>query len=545
MGLIIFGLYSKVSAALFFEVENQNVEIIDSYTRDELGRLIPFQTEAKFGQYSWGQSGSYLICIESSDIRGSSFDSGTVAVKLDRTIPSGIYDIWYRITVGGRDFAPESKWYGWIEWPSGRTNKRDLGPYLRENPRRTFAGWVKVAEKVQLSDLNSKELICYGEDADNTNRYVYTIWDAICLSNDPDFIPPQVVPVGGWEGVSTLLPSETIPLDQKKIITLGGGGGPTPNFTTLKIDIMEKTLPVDGIIMSCDFEGYPHYKEFFTLKRIQWDVVDEWSKYLKETAFKRFTDNFLRMNVVPGLAEEVDWFNDKAWDIIIDKWRLIATVAKKGGIKGIFIDTEQYSGDHNGTPFMYPNQLHKNEKSFVDYSDQVRRRGRELMESIEDIYPDITIIFTFSTSIVGVRQMPDPDLSSDSYGLLPAFIDGMLEGGPKATFVDGWEGSYLYKRYQQFVDAYEFIKDQGANLSQVPKLYKEKMKVGFGLWPEQFTKEELKYALHYALRVSDGYVWFLMSGLKAWKPTPQIEAACIDISWTIEESRKEQPLDEN
>ncbi len=50
---------------------------------------------------------------------------------------------------------------------------------------------------------------------------------------------------------------------------------------------------------------------------------------------------------MPGLVEDIDWFNDDAWTLILDKWRSVVTIAKMGGLKGIFFDTKQYSGDHN------------------------------------------------------------------------------------------------------------------------------------------------------------------------------------------------------
>ncbi len=531
---------------LFFEVENQTIQIKDVYARNESGGLTPVQIPVSFGYYNWGKSGGYLICVEGSQVRSGAFDSGIAEVKLNHAIPAKTYDIWYRITSGGNEFAEDSKWYGWIEWSGGKTEKKDLGPFLRENERRNFKGWVKVAERVKLPDLKAEELMCFGEDADNTNRHVYAIWDAICLSDNPNFVPPEQVPVGGWEGKTELLPSEKISLDQKKVITLGGGAGPTPDYVMLKVRAMEKILPVDGIVMSLrakDAQGsYPVCENIFTPDKIHWEEVEGWVKDLKNTAFTTFKDNFIDMNVVPGAPEGMDWFDDEIWNTIIDKWKLLVTVAKEGDLKGIFIDTEQYSDVGYGVPFMYSKQLHSSQKSFEEYREQVRKRGQQLMEAIQEIYPDITIILTYSTSLLALPKMPDPDLSKASYGLLPAFVDGLLEGGPKATFVDGWEGAYLYTQYQQFVDAYVFIKEQGANLSEIPEIYKERMKVGFGIWVEKFKREDLKYALHYALRVSDGYVWFYMSGVKAWQPTPQIEAACRDISWALKESRKDIPL---
>ncbi len=546
---------SLLASQLFFEVENQRIEILNGYTRDpQTGEFIEVYIPVTWVLWNFGQSGKALQAFEGSAIRSSAYDRGIAEVDIAHPIPAGTYDIWYRLTETGREWENGNLRYAWLEWPEGKTDKKDLTSFLSMMPLRVFNEWIKIGDGVQLPDLKSYELSCILEVRDtfsndsldySKGKYRSVGWDAICLSKDPNFIPPAVVPVGGWEKRIQLLPGERIPLDEKKIITLGGGGGiggcPSPEHIRDNIRDMEESLPVNGVVISGRVPSNGGFKSLhnslFTSEVISWNVCDEHVSICKDISFNNFTDNFIRLNVVPGLSEDIDWFNDEVWEVIADKWRLTSTIAKEGNLKGIFLDTEQYKGDHNGTPFKYSAQVHSREKTFEEYRQEVRKRGRQLMEAIQDIYPDITIIFTYATA-EGIR-------SPQSLGLLPAFIDGMLEGGPDATFIDGYEGAYLYERYQEFVDAYRFIKEEGATLSLIPDIYRERIKVGFGLWTEKFTREELTYALHYALRVSDGYVWLYLSSVRAWSPTTQIKAICQDISWAIEESRKEHPLDKN
>jgi hypothetical protein len=52
------------------------------------------------------------------------------------------------------------------------------------------------------------------------------------------------------------------------------------------------------------------------------------------------TNNFLLLNANPG---DVDWFDDAGWVEIAEHWRLLARLAKQGGLKGIVFDIEPYT----------------------------------------------------------------------------------------------------------------------------------------------------------------------------------------------------------
>ena len=74
----------------------------------------------------------------------------------------------------------------------------------------------------------------------------------------------------------------------------------------------------------------------------------------------------------------------------------------------------------------------------AEVAGQARKRGREWMQAVTAVYPDITIILYPNT---GWKDTLD-------YELLGPFADGMLEGlGLKATLVDSGQ-AYQYQTYQ-------------------------------------------------------------------------------------------------
>src|SRR5205823_14649749 len=142
---------------------------------------------------------------------------------------------------------------------------------------------------------------------------------------------------------------------------------------------MEK-LPFDGIVLNLTFNGLHDLSKrpdrqhafagrAFGAKALIRSEYTESSEALRQTKFTRFTDNFLRFNVTPG---DWDWF-EVNFDNITGNARFLAQLARETHCKGIFLDTEAYTGQL----FNYSKQKHTKEHSFQEYQEQARRRGRE------------------------------------------------------------------------------------------------------------------------------------------------------------------------
>ena len=331
------------------------------------------------------------------------------------------------------------------------------------------------------------------------------------------------------------IPSVKPALNQNAKIIEWGWGTPTPTYVRDRIQEMER-FPFDGLVLDLKSNSGPDD----TRGRFSWNVwgdrlldLDDYSESftaLQNTKFSKFTDNFLRFNVVPG---RIDWY-DENFKSVIANAQLAAQIAKSDNLRGILLDVEQYQGKL----FRYPSQRQRLHHSFADYQQQVRQRGREFMQAINAVYPDINILLTFGYHIAYSRGKP---LETAAYGLLPSFLDGMLEAAaPRTLIFDGWEFAYSYKQEKQFRDAYDLMHERGLERTQVQQEFIQHYRASFGLWldngrvwqQEDFTKnyftpQQFENSVRLALKYTDRYVWIYSQKARWWDnrvPQPYIDA---------------------
>jgi hypothetical protein len=134
-------------------------------------------------------------------------------------------------------------------------------------------------------------------------------------------------------------------------------------------------------------------------------------------------------------------------------------------------------------------------------------------------------------------------LETARYGLLPAFLDGMLDviDVPQLLY-DGWEFAYGYKTEAQFSTAYDLIHQKGVDwhAPSVQVKFRQHYRASFGLWIDRdgvwdqtdftqnyFTPEEFEASLRLALRYTDRYVWIYNNAANWWNgqvPQPYMDA---------------------
>lgn len=247
---------------------------------------------------------------------------------------------------------------------------------------------------------------------------------------------------------------------------------------------------------------------------------------LEATRLLRFRSNFLRLNVTPG---DLDWYDDHS--AVVANARLAARLARAGRGPGVALDTEQYEG----RPFDYRRQRDAAARSFADYRAQARRRGRELMEALEDGYPGLTVLLTFGHSYAfWYANRFGQALADTPYALLPAFVDGLIEGARRAVIVDGHEHSYWFEEEQRFQGAYQLMREGVLPIVGDPAAYRRTLSFGFGIWMDYewraygwdvsdfsrnyFTPEELRRSVRAALVTADEYVWVYGERPRWWSP---------------------------
>jgi hypothetical protein len=305
-----------------------------------------------------------------------------------------------------------------------------------------------------------------------------------------------------------------------------GWDEPTAQSMRANIERMEKA-PFNGVVLNGTFteNGKPvnFTWEVWSKRAFTRDELAPVANDLKATKFQRFTDNFLRFNTAPG---DVDWFDDAGWKAICNNGAVAAWVCEEGGLKGLMFDTEQYKFK----PYHYAEQPQHGSKSLSEYKAMARTRGRELGAAMAAVKPDIKIMFTFANTVVNEPQVGDAFRAS--FDLLPAFLDGMIEGtGNRATLYDALEAAYPFKTRAEFEKYRGRVKESRAE-SRNPTQYAARMKTAFGIWLDydwrrigwnptdtaknHFQPAELKSALENALATTDEYVWLYSEKVNWW-----------------------------
>ncbi|MFH0964946.1 MAG: hypothetical protein V2A58_13180 [Planctomycetota bacterium] len=338
----------------------------------------------------------------------------------------------------------------------------------------------------------------------------------------------------------------------KKIIKTGQD---MPDARCLRGHIREmERYPFDGVTIDLSVEeggkrerlAYRWWAPEEMAREQVRDSIDD----LLAVEFRRFTDNFLWISTQSQPLPAPSWLDDEGFARIKANMVLAATIARECGLKGVFLDVEQYGGmkwSRWMMRFCYP-YAHASEMGMVtrklvdrvvpyeEYVAAARRRGREIMSAMCEEYPEITVLVLPGIHSVakerigyGARYCPEEKLeglASSDYGILAAFGDGMLEGmSPEATLVDGHEKSYAYTLDARFVEGRRGI-EEAVDVSAVGELYRQRMKTGFGLMLDNrynvrggwhvkedefihnhFTPAEFGNALYFGMLRSDRYVW--------------------------------------
>ena len=243
---------------------------------------------------------------------------------------------------------------------------------------------------------------------------------------------------------------------------------------------------------------------------------------LKATPFRKFTDNFLRINVTPG---NLDWFSSESQ--IVNNARLAARVAREGGVAGIMLDTEPYQGK-----LWTLNPASK--RSWNETAPRVRAWGRAVMNAIQDEYPDPVVLLTLGHSFAWheVTLLRKP-IAQCPNGLLAPFLDGLFDAARGNTqIVDGHELSYGFRDTTLFHRAARTMKRSLVPIVADSVRYHDHSRVAFGVWMDNdwkkhgwdtldvkrnyYPPQALERSLTVALRATDRYVWLYSEGPRWW-----------------------------
>ena len=320
-------------------------------------------------------------------------------------------------------------------------------------------------------------------------------------------------------------------IEGKRIV--GGHGHAMVNTHQLKTYIDEmKRAPLDGILIAVVPNEYAGDERLRDLRPHTWFrppalTIDDFSIALGELAD---TDlGHLKHNILWCSGSRRfcgDWFDDEAWNnIILNNARVLAEVYQRGNFEACWFDVE-VGGTPGGGVMTWKKTGREKKHSFEEYQAKARERGKQLMQAFTSVVPDFKLVISHAYG--GAKKLLNgrgaEGLSEINYGLLPAFVDGLLEGGGEhGQVIESGETTYGTMTYPAFLAWRRWDKRAAQELSQVPELLDAHYRHAVALWPDfrsdsneykqddieanHFSPERMKHAFHNAMAASDEFVW--------------------------------------
>jgi hypothetical protein len=254
---------------------------------------------------------------------------------------------------------------------------------------------------------------------------------------------------------------------------------------------------------------------------------------LENIDYGRFTDNFMYMTA----SQKIDWFDDAIWapdGEILSNIRAIAKLGAAANAKGILFDPEfvHWNATPPGeSPWQVNLQAEFGAKTFSEFEAKVQERGVLVMDTIEEFMdaPVILSLFWLFPYLDGSNNVVYPPADDEFYGLLNAFMVGLLEGAdPFTRIVDGDERSYFYIRAQEFLTAANNIRTKTPTIvpPALQQKYADQVMVGHAIYTDyiqgtlvpsgdnvytHFTPAQramwMEHNMYWAMTSSDQYVW--------------------------------------
>jgi len=365
---------------------------------------------------------------------------------------------------------------------------------------------------------------------------------------------PNLVTLTATLALLALAPGSTnaehTPPPRKKLIM---SGWDQPDAAQFRRGLAEfEKYPFDGVILTvpgkkADGTLFTSFNNLFSAEAWTEGMFSDALADLQATRPTKVRDNFV---ILWSLPATVDWFDDAGWAVIAEKFRLMARVAKQGGLKGVLFDPEHYSEERK--PWRFLSQPGRDRHNFAAHFAKVRQRGQETMRALAGEFPDLTL-FGYWLLCVNLRAL-DPSgslaaLEGEDYGLLAAFVDGWLDAAPATVkLVDGQEFAYRWDGESAFQSGALRVKnDCQAFVTPANRAkYRAQMQASFGFYLDAYVNppgssyylgregeprvQRLEANLDAAIRAADEYVWIYGEHYRWWPP--RVAGAVPATNWT-------------
>ena len=215
----------------------------------------------------------------------------------------------------------------------------------------------------------------------------------------------------------------------------------TPSNILQVVDSLDCT-PLDGIGLCPrlrDRHGRMMSSKLMDMPPLDWSDIEPWVPVLRELSSHRsMHESFMKSICAP--TNRLDWTDDAAWSRVTETMRLLARFAREGGLRGLWVDDEDY---HRQRQYYW----RAGDPQYDRLCGIARRRGQEVFSAIFAEYPDATVFFfRFLSRVHAYFNYDDLHSACRARGdLWPSFINGMLDVlPPSARIVDGYEYGYRF-----------------------------------------------------------------------------------------------------
>jgi len=261
-----------------------------------------------------------------------------------------------------------------------------------------------------------------------------------------------------------------------------------------------------------------------------WDSeVTELEKYKKECLImnRSFKHNFLRIKLSEGpLPKWDDW---PAWEEINKRIRIIAAFAKEAKFKGLLLDTKAYN-PAIWNPKYWSRYVNVSETKAKEAAYQ---RAREIMESIQSIYPESELLLTPAGIYVNER------FKTTKYSYWIDFFNGLTSIDREPGIILITEGSFFLYDDTLLSEMIKRIKTEliPDNIDD-PKYWFKKCSLALSSWPlgqkphnkkRLLTKKYFKINYNLLQKYSEKYVFIFSEGQAWWQLTSEEEALLYDL----------------
>ena len=324
---------------------------------------------------------------------------------------------------------------------------------------------------------------------------------------------------------------ESGPISESKKIIMFGSGRRNPRGFRQDVGWLEEMAAFDGMTLypALHREDGTRSEAVGRLFRTERLRIEEMAIGIADVqagqaGAKRFEDNFLLTYLTTGRKSILppDWF-DPEFDAVVHNWKVAADFVKRTDLAGILFSDSAWYGTNLWT---YGGLKYEGTRTAREYADQAFERGAQIMRAINEVHPDLHIVF-----INGPAESRGATDDGAHFALLRAFVDGLLSECTGQARITGQMG-LDYRSPVSFAAARRFARQTLRGLSRVPEEQFDKhFRVAFALTlgPQMpfdfsstntgrnyYTPAEFEYALHHALRHTDEYVWVYTDRCDWW-----------------------------